>query len=274
VIASLQACASGGGFLLKNLVGNLGRFRPGETLWMLGGPALTLVRGRRAVADPLCAASLVCLPVTVLLLAGEGIHINHLIDASAVGALAVGAAVLDPRLPRHWWRAVVAGGTVFGLAEAVLLDGMLIKHGELQQTLAALPAGSAPLLAEHPWIPLLAGERPFILDAFSVTQTRPNVPRLDHDLLDRLDHCAFGAVVLLGCAERAADWCHFSQFGPGFREHLLAHYAFREVAGAQAIYLPHCESKPVVSAAAIENTETIVDRGGRPSVLSRLFGGH
>jgi hypothetical protein len=72
MLAAFRACAGGGGFSLGALPMKLSYVRPGELLWMGGGLALTLGRGRRALADPLCAALLTCVPVTLVALTGKG----------------------------------------------------------------------------------------------------------------------------------------------------------------------------------------------------------
>src|SRR5205814_2348177 len=85
--------------------------------------------------------------------------------------------------------------------------------------------------------------------------------------LDGLDHCRFRAVVLQGRAETLA-WHYEGHFGVGFRDHLLASYAFSRIAGARALYLPHCGS-PAPSTALVEGTqpETVMDRNTHPGRL-------
>jgi hypothetical protein len=269
ILTSLRACASGGGFSLSTLLGNLSYVRPGDLAWALGGVALTLTRGRKGISDPLCAGGLVALPVTVALHASKGIHVNVLIDTVALGALALGAAWADARSRRPLKRLVLIGATILGVAEALVLDGMFIAPGELEQAVASLPAGPGPVLSEQPWIPLLAGERPFLLDAFSVAQTRKSTPSVDRDLLDRLDHCRFKSVVLLGRADKV-PWQYDENMGPGFTDHLLASYFLDRIAGAHAFYLPRCGSTGALAPPRNAGAETVVDRGTRPSRIDRV----
>ena len=117
--------------------------------------------------------------------------------------------------------------------------GQLRRSGDLAQALAAVPAGRDPMLAEEPWLLLLAGERPFLVDGFSLLQTRRLAPEIGRYLFDCLDHCRFRAVVLMG---RAAGnpWYDESQFGPGFATHLAGSYDFTGIAGGHAIHPPRC----------------------------------
>jgi hypothetical protein len=268
MLISFRACASGGGFSLGQLERGLSYARPGDAAWILGGVGLTVWRGRRGLADPFGAAALVCLPVTLFLFMSRGTHVNHFVDSSAIGALAIGAALADAPgqlLPRT----VLATATFLGLAEAVFLDGMQTKHHELEDVVAALPPGNSPILSEEPWVPLLAGERAYVVDAYSLTETRHGSPAISEDLLTKLDQCAFRAVVLIGKAENADLWYDTTQFGPGFREHMLSHYGFAGVAGAHAIYTPRCGSSPEANGAReLADSETVMDRGGKPSLFT------
>jgi hypothetical protein len=220
---------------------------------------------------------LVCLPVTLVMYTGTGLHVNQLIDVSALGVLAVASALLDEQVRRSLSRAVLAVATVASLTEAVMLDGMSLKRGELAEVIAALPRGADPVLSEAPWIPLLAGERVFLLDAFSLLQTRKSHPPVDRDLLQRLDNCRFRAVVLIG---RVKDnpWYDEAQFGPGFKEHLQRSYGLASLVGGHAIYLPRCPgSAAAATIPAVEPTgETQMERGNHPNkarqLLRRLLG--
>jgi hypothetical protein len=273
MLTSFQACASGGGFKLKLFFGNLARLRPGELIWVLAGVGLTLARGRRALADPLCAAGVVCLPLTLFLLSGTGIHINHLIDVSTLGALSVAAALADKEARQVWARRALVAGTVLGLSEAVLLDGMLLQRGELEQAVAAIPPGPAPILSEQPWIPLLAGERPFLTDAYSLRLTRKFSPAVDRDFMESLARCRFRAVVLIGKLEGNDDWYNLAQFGPGFKERLQATYVSKGVIGAHVIYVPRCGQPDAPPSRPLPDGETLMERGHKPNPIKRLLMG-
>jgi hypothetical protein len=271
IITSFKACAGGGGFGLSYLIGFLPLVRPGEWAWLLGGVALTLLRGKDGLKDPLGASVLVCLFVMAVLHMSRGLHTNHLIDVTALGTLAVASAIVDAgtrRIPRY----VFGVAAALGLADAILLEGMVLKRGELDRAAAALPPGNAPVLSEQGWIPLLAGERAVVLDAYSIVQTRKNEPEIGRDLLGRLDRCAYRAVVLIGKAETAGPvWYDSIRFGPGFADHLLSHYYFDKVAGAHAIYLPRCGLASVPQASGPDDTDTVLNRGGAPSRVRLLL---
>lgn len=275
MLASFRAVGSGGGFSFRGLRENVVYVRPGDLIWVAAGLGLWAVRGRDALKDPYFAALLVCLPITVLLFAGQGIHTNHLVDVTTLGTLATFSAIVHAGgQPSRAAQVLVVAATLLGLAEVTFLDGMLVKHGELDRAAAAIIPGRDPILSEDPWIPVLAGERPFLMDPFSLAQTRRTSPELEKDFFDRLDHCRFRAVVLLGRLEGNEAWYTQSHFGPGFAEHLSAAYSFAGIVGAHAIYLPRCTgsgAQALRPAPGSEvETETITDRGSRPSRITTL----
>jgi hypothetical protein len=272
---SFRAVASGGGFSLEELRGNLGYVRPGDVGWAAGALVLWAFNGRAALKDPYFASLLVCIPVTIILFAGKGIHVNHFVDVSTIGALAMISSIAHAGAPiTRLARALLVTATLLGVAEFAFLDGMLIKRGELDRVVAAIKPGANPLLSENPWIPVLAGERPFLLDAFSLQQMRLSSPVLHKDLLDRIDQCQFRAVVLLGQIERNPGWYADAHFGLGFEEHLRASYSFAGIVGAHAIYLPNCTSSAAtaltLTPGSTVETETVSDRSTKPSRVTEL----
>jgi hypothetical protein len=275
MLESLRAVAGGGGFTLQELRGHLKYVRPGDVGWAVGGLVLWAFNGRAALKDPYFTSLLVCIPITIILFAGKGIHVNHLVDISTIGALATISSIAHAGAPMtRLTRVVLVLATLFGVAEFAFLDGMLIKHGELERVVAAIKPGTAPILSEDPWIPVLAGERPFVLDAFSLQEMRRSSPLLQKDLLDRVDQCQFRAVVLLGPLERNTEWYAEVHFGSGFAEHLRATYSFAGIVGAHAIYLPNCTSSAATALALAPDltgeTESVTDRLTRPSLIDAL----
>jgi hypothetical protein len=267
MLVSFRACASGGGLSLSTLVTGLSFVRPGELTWIVAGIGMTLWRGRNGLMNPLTAAGLVCLPVTLVVFMSRGTHVNHFIDLTAMGALAVGAGLADHKMRLSWARIALVVATALGISEAALLDGIHSRPGELEQAADALPSGSDPVLSEQPWIPLLAGERAFMIDSYSLLLTRQSSPAVDDDLLRSLDQCRFRAVVLLGRPEKESTWYDTVQFGTGFRQHLSESYALTRIAGAYAIYTPRCGSPDTAATPESIGGETSLDRGAQPSFV-------
>src|SRR6185369_6508528 len=273
MLASFRAFGSGGGFSLKKLVGSMSFVRPGEAVWIVGGVVVALLRGRKGLADPISVATLIGFIVTLILFSGEGIHVNHLIDSVVLGALSISTAVAT--ISTVQWPKILWGfAAVLGITEAVLLDAMVLTRGELDRAAMALPPGNAPVLSEQPWIPVLAGERVFMVDAFNLAHVRVTSPVVRADLLERLDHCRFRAVLLIGRTHRGEWWYDNARFGLGFNEHLLDHYAYHGVVGAHAMYLPRCgltDSELPPRLPDADTADTVIQRGGRPNPVRQLL---
>jgi len=266
MLDSFRAHASGGGFSFRKFAEALRFVRPGELLWIVGGNVACLAHGRGVLRDPISAAMLSATLVTMLLFTSEGTHTNHLIDVSVLGAVSVCAAVVSLHeqakvLVR--WLALCTG---LALLEAVLLSGLDLRRGELEAATAAIPAGNQPILSEQPWIPLLAGERVFLLDPFNLLRLRNESAVLHDDLLDRLDRRSFRAVVLNGRAESDLEYYEYGRFGGGFPQHLLANYRLAGVHGGHAVYVPKgSETGSGLLRTPADRVETVRDRGMRPT---------
>ncbi len=242
--------------------------RPGEATWILCATLTAAISGWRSFATPFGAAFPVCFLGTLVLCLSPGVHINHFVDLVTIAALRFGAGVWELS-SRRWLRGLFAVASVIGVLEAVALDGMVIKRGDFDTVVHALPRGKDPILSETPWIPLLAGERPFLLDAYSLAIVRRSSKDIYPNLIEAVDGCRFRVVVLNGTAESSESWYEATAFGAPFREHLLANYAFDRVAGGHAIYLPNCgKSRAPLNASALKAEEdTVLRRGGQPNRL-------
>lgn len=271
-LVSFRALATAGGLSMENMRAGLHLIRPGEAAWILGAVVVSIACGWRSLATPFGAAFPVCFLGTVVLYLSPGLHVNHFIDLVAIAVLRVGAGVWE-LLPRRWPRGLFTAAALLAILEAVALDGMVIKRGDFNAVVRALPRGEAPLLSETPWVPLLAGERPFVLDAYSLAHLRKASKDMHPLLIEAIDECRFRAVVLNGTAESDEYWYAVAAFGVPFREHLFKSYAFDQVAGGHAIYLPNCGGPPApLSAFALEGGgDTVLRRGAQPNKVRVLL---
>jgi hypothetical protein len=102
---------------------------------------------------------------------------------------------------------------------------------------------NGPLLSENPWFPLLAGERPFMLDPFMFRLLSLKDPEVALDLHRRLDSRYFRCVILWKPSEVAddPDWYATTHFGSGFLNRLEAAYEVGEEDGGAVVYLPRVD---------------------------------
>ncbi len=202
-----NACASGGTDLRGALAGPLNmattaaRLDP-VMLWF-GALALiallpVLLSGRLLRYLP-ALLFLMTLAVTAFLYGTPGVNDNHLIDLQAASLILIATQLSRATATQQKWQ-------VTALALAVLFAAIPtlrhFKNHDLRFT-APLPdrarhhrRTSRPILAENPIVPLLAGQRPYVLDAWMLRVLRQRIPGFGDPLLEKLRNRSFGAVVL------------------------------------------------------------------------------
>jgi hypothetical protein len=234
---SFAACATGGRARLLYAPVNLLRFAAPVDLSLVG-LALSVLwaapRGRRPfVALPLSLSA----AATFALFGSPGIDENHLLEACALSVSALVSA--EPRTagPRAESFVIVflaflgllnVGYPALRTGASAAEDRFAIHSGtdlHRQVSREVGPGERGPLLSENPWIPLLLGERPFVLDAFSLRILVQNMPRAREDLLRRIRSRSFRAVVLSYPLEGKERWYEEIHFGPGFVQTLRESYS-------------------------------------------------
>ena len=209
-----------------------------------GAALLRAARGPRAHHPPALQLAALWLGASaaaaLATLGSPGTGVNHLLDLEAASALVAGAALAGA--PSALGRGAAAVAAAAGLATAAgtwrhdLDDG-----GRLAALRTALrvaePGAPAPLLSEDPLVPLSAGERPFLVDAWMLRLASEHQPALAGPLLSELRSGGFRAVVLLHDADApdAEDW--FSRdLGPAARAEIRERWRRTVTAGPYHVY--------------------------------------
>ena len=231
MLQQLHELATGGGDPIRLLTG------PFDFL-MQSDPAdlvlVILAGGGLAAAAPGSWRTLPALAflwtvvVTLELFASPGVAENHLLDATVLALVvflvSVDRGVVPARfaavvLPLYLISAVgrTAPDTVDGITRSPRPSEVLSHLG---------PAAEGPLLAENPWVPLLAGERPVLADAFAFRILARRRPELMQHLTSDLEAHRFRAVVLRWPADEpdGREWYEGAHFGPGFVDALEHSY--------------------------------------------------
>lgn len=191
--------------------------------------ALAAVAGlpRAERRDPVSLAVLTTGLVTLLLFGSPGVDRNHLIDFDFIAIVFVIGSAARGRIP---WAQALTGVT---LAVLIMLPMLLRQpppqRATIEKVLAETRSGSGPLLTENPWWTILAGERPFMLDAFNLRIMANRDPEVARALYSRLDHHFFRAVILEMPLDQPEEiwgerWYGDVHFGKDFAEHLSASY--------------------------------------------------
>lgn len=184
---------------------------------------------------------------TCLILSSEGTTSNHLIDLHVAAAVLLisWAASDEARLDLG----------VGALAAVCLIAwfGFLLQRGrdsvpvraQLQEVVQSIGKTDAPILAENPLVPVVAGQQPYLLDAFLFRVIREKDPSFADPLWRMLQEKRFSAVVLINDpdSEEGRTWYSTAHFGKGFVEHLKRDYERVGTPGDQFLYMPRGSKK-------------------------------
>jgi hypothetical protein len=133
----------------------------------------------------------------LVVFASPGTGVNHLVEIEAASAALLGAAARSPGRAGTLARAAAPAAALAGLALVAALlreDLASSRLAEIRAVVRALPAGE--VLSEDPLVPLLAGARPKVLDAFSLRLVGERDPALVGALSLALRRGELAAVVL------------------------------------------------------------------------------
>ncbi len=165
--------------------------------------------------------------ITLVMYGSPGVDRNHLIDFDFIAMVLLVASGARGRIP------LAQAMTGLSLAVLIMVPTILRQpppqRTTIEKVIAETRSGSGPLLTENPWWAILAGERPFMLDAFNLRIMADRDPEVARALYTRLDTRFFRAVIL----EMPLDqpefiwgdrWYGDVHFGKEFPEHLTANY--------------------------------------------------
>jgi len=218
----------------------------------LAASALVLARAARSRdADPRLLPALWVVSSwagALVVLATPGTGMNHLVELEAASATLLGAGAWAAG-PRPLARIGAAAAGVAGLAVALTLwhaDRTSSRLAELRETVLALPPG--PVFSEDPLVPLLAGERPVLLDPFTIRLGAGRTPDRGAALPETLRRGAFPAVVLFQDLDRpAADaWYADGNLGLALAAEIRRGYRWSAAFGRYHLYVPRLPPAGVV----------------------------
>ncbi len=142
---------------------------------------------------------------TVLLFTSPGIDTNHLIDLLAAALWVLACAWRqshEQRYPTTLILPLLMLGTLLTWIPGVpSIAGHLTQTGKpsfkhLEGIVQTLPWNSSPVLSENPLLPILLGERSYMLDAFTLRVLAEKNPEIMKSLFRQLDQKFFKGVIL------------------------------------------------------------------------------
>jgi hypothetical protein len=180
---------------------------------------------------------------TILIYGSPGTHLNHLVDMNAAAILVIATLGRKSRM----WRSPVLVVTMLLVTVAAAACWRQIREirrnderGQMEAAMADTRASTTdgPVLSEDPLLPMLVGERPYMLDPFMFRAIRNRNPEIADQFWRDLDSRHFKAVILHGPPSDPAYSSDEYDFGPGFIDRLESGYALSSVRGNFYVLLP------------------------------------
>jgi hypothetical protein len=234
-----MACADGGGQLMTLLlaplamVNNAIHYDPIALALLL--VALLLLPGNMRPTSLPATLLLVTLAGTVAIFGTPGTNINHLIDLHAAALVFLATRCRGDRDRRPNRIAMAAPLALACIAAAVCLEqARHIQVDSRSQTVAAVLTDVAkspvdgPILSENPLLPIVADQRPYLLDAYMFRVLSERRPSMADKMWDDMQRQRFSAVVIYAR----------HSFGREFMDRLKGAYTLGDRHGDYEIYLP------------------------------------
>jgi hypothetical protein len=228
-LALMRACSSGGATLKSIALAPIHMFNfafPADLALVVLGLAGVIAVDRSALLELPGLYLIATACITTVLFGSPGVDENHFLDLDVAVVLFLVPAAAKGRLKGAFAPLALALAAL-QFCGSVALTRVVPQRPVVSQVLEEVGTSGGPLLAENPWLAILAGERPYLLDAFTFKLIADRDPRVREDLLRKLDARFFRAVVLkndLFDSFVYKDWYREVHFGPGFSERLLDNY--------------------------------------------------
>jgi hypothetical protein len=243
-------CAGGGGGFTAMLSGPhrllreaLGQDHILVAIWAI---AMFVIAMTRLWTSLPAILLLVATAGTIVIYGSPGTHINHFVDMNAAAILVIGTLGLKTRKLRS--AVLVVTLILMGVAAISCLRQVReIRRDNERQKMTATIADTersiakGPILAEDPLLPLIAGQRPYMLDPFMFRAIRSRKPEIADQFWRDLDTRHFKAVILHKPPSDPSFSADDNDFGPGFIDRLEQGYALSSVHGDFYVLLPKPE---------------------------------
>jgi len=249
----LKACATGGASPLLMASGpwhmlNVA-FREDPGLLLFSFLAL-LALTRKTLRNLPALFFIMTIAVTAMIFGTPGANFNHLLDVQVAAVILFTACLAnkDASIPKGLGVYALALATLLAavpVAHKLKIEDRLLAPHRFEKAIALIGDTRKPILAENPLLPVLAGQRPYVMDPFMLRVLREHQPSLAQPLLDGLRHQNFSAVVLFMRDPRTDEgqtWYEHEHFGPGFLPALNSSYRLAFIVNGQFVYLQNADA--------------------------------
>ncbi|MGH2403788.1 MAG: hypothetical protein ACRDGN_04910 [bacterium] len=189
---------------------------------------------------------------TALVLAAPLTSCQHLLELHTASIIFFSIWLTRTDGRREFGLAVLVVFTALALgqlAERVREQSAQPPHSWRKQVVEVLGRNPGPILSEDPLVPILAGQRPYVLDSFVFRILSHRDPSFARPLWERLRGRSFDAIVLVWDVdtEQARSWYETRHFGKGFLEEVKQNYELARVVGPYFVYRPRSRNAESLS---------------------------
>ena len=249
-------CASGGTTIIKflkspfNFVNCVSSTDPGVIIILTAGLTVMFNKGRDIVRTPYALYMAVTLAVTLFIFGSEGIVGNHLIDIHTASVLALAGFAREHEISD----AMIVRCTAVVIILALAINSYTLRQvckrkpllASMEETSAVI-GGSAAMLSQNPWLPIIMKREVYILDPYMFRIIDHRNPWLLSSFYGTLDRGGFDCIVFDQdpLSPWIPGWFDYSHFGRVFLDHVFRHYRFSEEHDGFYIYKPLRESPDI-----------------------------
>lgn len=222
----------------------------GETILLALGAATLLTTNASNVRRLPSLLFLCTLAVTVVIFSSEGIDDNHLIDLHVAAAVLLVDWALQLGLPEFGISAIAVACFIVCLALVRDMDqgstDAVPNREQIEEVVDAIGSTKRPILSETPLLPIIAGQRPYLLDPFNFRIMVEKKPSLGEPMWQMLHEHGFAAIVLLHDPRNneGREFYGGTHFGKAFMEGLERDYELAATPEGKYLYLPRSSIEP------------------------------
>ncbi|MCA1584647.1 MAG: hypothetical protein LC791_07715 [Acidobacteria bacterium] len=214
---------------------------PESLMFMQIGAAALLGSTMRAWGRLPILFFLTATATTLFIFGSPGTAKNHLLDLHVASLIVFATWVTANRRHARFGLAIAVSATLVACLplwrELRGFDTQSLR-AEFEDAMKLVGPTRGTILAESPMLPILAGQRPYVLDPFIFRLAREDNPSFADPLWQKLRDHAFVAVVLENDPDQEYAWYETMHFGTGFLQELERSYQRAGTAHGRTVYRP------------------------------------
>ena len=180
--------------------------------------------------------------VIVGIYGSPGTTANHLLDLDVASLLVLASALTRGEKPGFGLSAALLAGilAMAPLAWRLRHQDRFPRRQGFAEALRLIGDSRQPILAENPLLPILAGQRAYLLDPFMFRAIKERDPSFAEPLREKIRNHGFSAVVLEldPDSDYGRSWYRESHFGEDIVRLIQSNYRLAGKSEAAFVYLP------------------------------------